>query len=1237
MDDPKKSGVIAVRNYICAFSLFLSLGATLHGQGLTSVSGVTKDPSGAVVLGADVLLTNVDTGAQRREKSDPQGRYIISQVQPGTYSITAKSAGFADITLNNVQLLVNTPAAIDLTFEKVGSVSTSVEVSAETSQVNTQDASIGNAIGGQVINQLPFESRNVVGLLAIQPGVIYLGETIPGAVNDPRSGAVDGGKSDQGNVTLDGVDVNDQQNRSSFTSVLGVTLDSVQEFRTTTTNAGAEYGHSSGAQVTMITRGGTNIVHGAAYEYIRNTDSSANSFFNNSSGVPTPKLDRNVFGAAVGGPIKQNKAFYFLNYEGRRDASEGTALRTVPNATFRQGTFTYLTTGGTVATLGPAQVKAIDPAGIGEDPAVLAMFQQYPLPNTTTAGDGLNTSGFRFNAATPLRYNTYVSRLDYIINDKNTIFWRGNLQNQNVVPNSGASSGVPEFPGEAPTNVYLNNSKGFAAGWTSTITPTLVSTFRYGLTRTGVQNTGDLTSGYAYFDGIDKLYGTTPGVTQIIPTNDLHEDLVWNKGSHTISFGTEVLILRNHYDTNATSFDTAFDNAFWLQGDGAPLLVAGAAHNDNYIRQMANLLGTLPQLTLDVNYNLQGGVLPEGQTIDRDFGELHYDFYLQDSWKVKPGLTVSVGLRVGFNPAITEVNGYNVDTAEPMANFLAARAGLAKAGESQMLAGPVTFDLSSATGRGLYPYHTDPAPRVAIAYTPQSNGGWARKLFGGPDKTVIRAGWGMFYDAFGQGLIKNFSSTAGFSTSVVTPPSDNPATVPRFTGIYNLPPLSDFPPAPAGGFPQTAPYGSELNDTGTLDDQIKAPYTMNTSISVGRQFEGGYFVQLSYVNRESRRSLVGEDFAQPTNLVDPASGQTYFQAADILGQMALNNVPTSQVPKVPFWEDLWPAAAGGGLTATQNIYKTAYGPTGSAPDFTTALYNVDIDCNPACSKLGPNAMFNSQFTGLFGFRSIGNGNYNGLHITVRKTFSQGYQFDFNYTWSKCEDLSSSPESEASGGEEAAIYNAWSPSQNKSVCDYDATHVFSALAVAQLPFGNGKKFLNTTSPVVNHVFGGWQLSGVLTATSGFPFSVQNGVGWPTDWDCSCWATQTGYVPPVKTTLNAPSAAGSVAPGGPNIFANPAEAYAGYSPTLAGFLGQRNGLRGQGPFSIDLGLSKSFKLFTFHDQPHTLQFRAEGFNITNTARFDASTANLSYANQNNFGQYTSTFGSPRVFQFSGRYQF
>src|SRR5215467_9000720 len=251
---------MATKLRLLFFVLFISAG--LFGQGLTSVAGLAKDPTGAVIPDAVIELINVEMGVQRSTVSDAQGRYAFAQVQPGTYRLTAKAQGFTQVVLNEVHLLVNAPATVDLTFEKVGAVATTILVEAETTQVNTTDATLGNAVGGQVITQLPFESRNVVGLLAIQPGVVYLGEPVPGALNDPRSGAVDGGKSDQGNVTLDGVDVNDQQNRASFTSVLGVTLDSVQEFRTVTTNAGAQYGHSSGEQVTLVTKSGTNTVHG---------------------------------------------------------------------------------------------------------------------------------------------------------------------------------------------------------------------------------------------------------------------------------------------------------------------------------------------------------------------------------------------------------------------------------------------------------------------------------------------------------------------------------------------------------------------------------------------------------------------------------------------------------------------------------------------------------------------------------------------------------------------------------------------------------------------------------------------------------------------------------------------------------------------------------------------------------------------------------------------------------------
>jgi hypothetical protein len=201
--------------------------------------------------------------------------------------------------VNDVRLLVSTPSTVPIVLE-VGQVSTVVAVMAEASQVSTTDASIGNAIGDRPITQLPFEARNVVGSLSLQPGVTYLGEPDPALQPDFRSGTVNGGKSDQANVTLDGVDVNDQQNRSPFNSVLRVTLDSVQEFRTITTNAGADFGRTSGAQVNLVTKSGTNIVHGSAYEYLRNTLTSANDFFANQAGLKRAKLDRNVFGLSVG-------------------------------------------------------------------------------------------------------------------------------------------------------------------------------------------------------------------------------------------------------------------------------------------------------------------------------------------------------------------------------------------------------------------------------------------------------------------------------------------------------------------------------------------------------------------------------------------------------------------------------------------------------------------------------------------------------------------------------------------------------------------------------------------------------------------------------------------------------------------------------------------------------------------------------------------------------------------------
>ena len=299
---------------------------TAFGQALTSLSGTVSDATGAVAPNVTVIIEDTSRGISRTAVSDETGRYSFAQILPGKYRLTAKAVGFADVVVENLELQVNSPATVNVSL-RVKEVTETVTVSAEAIQVNTTDASLGNAIGTKEVLQVPLYLRNVVGLLAFQPGVTSFNESS----TDDRNGSVNGGRGDQANITLDGIDVNDHHQRRAFTSVVRLSLDSVSEFRTTTSNAGADQGRTSGADIALVTKSGTNNFHGSVYDFHRNTVTSANSFFNNKTKVPRPALLVDVFGAAVGGPIKKNRMYFFLNYEGRRDRS---AERGLANSAF---------------------------------------------------------------------------------------------------------------------------------------------------------------------------------------------------------------------------------------------------------------------------------------------------------------------------------------------------------------------------------------------------------------------------------------------------------------------------------------------------------------------------------------------------------------------------------------------------------------------------------------------------------------------------------------------------------------------------------------------------------------------------------------------------------------------------------------------------------------------------------------------------------------------------------------
>src|SRR5262249_46802699 len=484
-----RSGLMLVMVFIGAITAF--------GQS-SSLSGTVLDTQGSALGGATIIATNVATGTSRPTTSSKEGTYQIPQLAPGVYKVRAEAIGFKAIVTEEVQVLVSTPLTLNLTFKEVGAVNESVTVTGGESILNTSDATIGNTFNETQIKELPLLSRNVVGLLSLQPGVT-------------AAGNVNGGRTDTANVTLDGVDVNEQQGGQAFFSVLRMTPDSLQEFRVTTTNPNANVGRSSGAQIAQITKSGTNQFHGSLYEYHRNTVGTANDWFNNKSGryiatdqavlsglakvgdekVPRPKLLRNNFGGAIGGPIKKDRLFFFFNYEGFREAKGTSVVRQVPLATYGAGIIRYKTANGAsdpscpagtpsgVACLTRPQIHPayLAPNGIvpGTQSAVFAILadaaRRYPA-NDTTTGDGLNTGGFRFNAPNPVTQNTYIARFDAKVNDKQNVFLRMNYQADTSL------NGTGRFPDTtAPTT--WRHPEGLAVNHSWAISNSLVTNFTY--------------------------------------------------------------------------------------------------------------------------------------------------------------------------------------------------------------------------------------------------------------------------------------------------------------------------------------------------------------------------------------------------------------------------------------------------------------------------------------------------------------------------------------------------------------------------------------------------------------------------------------------------------------------------------------------------------------------------------------------------------------------------------------
>jgi len=945
---------------LATFALAFLLGSStfMAAQDVASLTGVVTDASGAVVPGVNVKLVDTKTNTSYEATTNSVGAYTFTKLLPGQgYLLTFTKQGFDSVSVPNLYLAVNTIHTQNAEL-KIGKSSETIEVKGESSAVSldTTNAAVGNSFDSNMIQELPVQVRdNVSSLLAYQPGVVTAGQASD--PNQSRSGAITGARSDQTNISLDGLDVNDFAGGFAFTIVGNAPVDSVQEFSGEVANPLSSEGRGSGGQLTLVTKSGTNKFHGAAYEYYRTRGFEANDYFNDFATpvVARPPLVRNQFGADLGGPIWKNKAFFFFNYEGRRDASGAQVTQTVPLNSFKAGNIAYINTSGGVsvlpATAAPGQpsVQSFDPLGIGASPALTAFLNgRYPTANSTAVGDGLNTGGYVFNAPANQTLNDYVARLDVNLTNSMKLFVRGSLVRE-TDDRSVAVGGVPsiQFPGDPLTFIDTDHTYAYVLGHTWTISSTKVNQFTYGETRQEINfpflyaPTG--TTQWSLFDanGTGGSYLTSPYESpssqgRTVPIPIFRDDFTYIRGKHTLQFGGTFKNIKT-----SSYLISDFNNVTLGLGGGMSSLTGSTTQlrpsdlatdsvsQNLYDSAFAFILGNFGAVGSNYNNDRNLQPLPQGTGHHRTYRYYETEAYAQDSWKTTSDLTLTYGLRYQYYSVPYEVNGleaipdlgFNQVMNPRIANGLAGNTGCP--GADCGLVNPIiSYSLGGKANHapGLFhPDWHDFQPRFAFAYNPSGDGPLGRLL--GDRKTVIRGGASIiddhtvlnalnFLQDQNTWILQN-SATNNYAETGDPSANLGPTSLggdPRFASITSLAPATPgtpstittpyapnvYPSAAATGLnPAYGPViGLAQNPFNyAIDPNLKTPYSYAISLGFQRELPSGFQLEATYVGRFAHRLDTQADSEQTVDFRDPASGQLLSQAYANLTAQERNQTP----------------------------------------------------------------------------------------------------------------------------------------------------------------------------------------------------------------------------------------------------------------------------------------------------------------------------------------------------------
>lgn len=1264
--------------------LVLALGilsaAVLKAQDAATLTGVVTDSSGASIPNASVELVNTTTNTVYKAATNATGSYTITNVNPGpAYKVTISASGFEQVVFTDVHLSVGIARTQNAKLS-VGNVASTVSVSASNQEVtlNTTDASIGNNIDVQQLNQLPIYDRSngITTLFTQQPGV------------DSFQGSVTGARIDQSEVTLDGLDVNDQATGQTFAIVAKAPVDSVEQFTGNVAGLISGVGTGSGGQFQLVTKTGTNQFHGNLNEYHRDTTTVANTWFNNLYGLPRTPLIQNQFGGNIGGPIKRDKLFFFFNFSDSRITQSSTAERTVPLDAFRNGTLNYINNGSgcgdnsrintqpsCISNLSAAQIAGFDPSGTGFNQDVLTYINsRYPQANDMSQGDGVNTGGYRFTYPTPDIDTTYVGRIDYNLSSKHRLFGRFTINREDAVES------LPEFQTDPLTHPFYDRSYAYVISDVWTISPSKVNQFYYGdtISKLSFPDLYNPTGENQYsFSGIDGPYTNYDGQKRRVPTPMIRDDFNWQHGSHSITVGGTFKWVKTNSNliSNFNFVDAGLQGSV-LTGGLDPTVRPkdinqgpnGVGIND-YDKLFTTALGVVGEISTNYTYDNKGNALPLGGGGPRAYRFYQTEAYAGDTWKATPKLTLSYGLRYQIYSVPYEVHGdESVPTPINIDTFINDRLEYDKTGNASNSNNGLpfyTYTLGGKANHGPDMYKMpwkDFAPRVAFSYSPYSSG-----------KTVINGSAGIVYDRtvinainFLQDQLSllffntpnnQFGTQAGSAVAALGPVSSGGDSRLGSGLAYDaslnpapLPVASPYTPFIDGN---GTPFGLAAGQTGfVISPTLKDPYSIALNFGVQQDLPGHMVMKLNYVGRLGRRLIADADASQVIDVPDYTGKSTQSMSAAFAGlttQLRAGVPLTAQ----PWFENVLTPGTGAANGYANNTSMVAgiAGQLAYRGDISDSLQALATNSYYGGTGLLPtNIGMSSQFGSNTYLTNKGSSNYHGLLLTVDKNLSQGLRFEFNYTWSHSIDNTSlSANGNSLFSNTGFICDVLQPRACRGDSDFDVRQEISSNFSYVLPVGRGKAYLGSAPRWLDEAIGGWSLSGLPGYRTGTAVNAYSDA-FLASFNNDVPAIFTGNKADLKVKVNTDHTTQTV-----YAFAGGATGAAKVLSEFRGPIGieygQRNLVRGPGAFTFDAGLGKTFPIY---GDKVNLIFRADAFNLFNHPNFGppaggtlpALTPGLTLVSgASNFGQIVQSneeaagihTDDARVAQFSLRLEF